>query len=67
MLLPQHLGMAAGLMVGFAVGTGGVGVTFLGIIADIWGVPMAMKTILAMPLIALGISLLLQYPPKTEE
>ena len=66
MLLPQHLGMAAGLMVGFAVGTGGVGVTFLGIIADIWGVPMAMKTILAMPLIALGISLLVQYPPKTE-
>ena len=61
-LLPQHLGMAAGLMVGFAVGTGGLGVTFLGTIADIWGVPMAMKTILAMPIIAFGISLLVKYP-----
>jgi FSR family fosmidomycin resistance protein-like MFS transporter len=66
-LLPQHLGMAAGLMVGFAVGTGGIGVTLLGTIADIWGVPMAMKTILAMPLIAFGISLLVKYPPKKEE
>ena len=65
-LLPQHLGMAAGLMVGFAVGTGGMGVTLLGTIADIWGVPMAMKTILAMPLIAFGISLLVKYPPKKE-
>jgi MFS transporter, FSR family, fosmidomycin resistance protein len=65
-LLPQHLGMAAGIMVGFAVGTGGVGVTLLGTVADIWGVPMAMKTILAMPLIAYGISLLVKYPPKKE-
>ena len=38
-LLPRHLGMASGLMVGFAVGTGGIGVTLLGTIADHWGVP----------------------------
>jgi FSR family fosmidomycin resistance protein-like MFS transporter len=33
-LLPKHLGMASGLMVGFAIGTGGIGVTLLGMVAD---------------------------------
>jgi FSR family fosmidomycin resistance protein-like MFS transporter len=65
-LLPQHLGMASGLMVGFAIGAGGVGVTLLGTIADIWGVPMAMKTIFVMPLIAFGLALLVKYPPPTK-
>jgi FSR family fosmidomycin resistance protein-like MFS transporter len=66
-LLPQHLGMASGLMVGFAIGTGGIGVTFLGTIADIWGVPAAMKTILAMPLIAFGLGLLVKDPSKKQD
>ena len=63
-LLPQNLGMASGLVVGFAVGTGGIGVTLLGVIADAWGVPMAMKAILLLPLIGFGLSLLMEYPPK---
>lgn len=50
-LLPGKLGMASGLMVGFAIGTGGLGVTLLGLIADYWGVPMALKTMAVMPLI----------------
>jgi FSR family fosmidomycin resistance protein-like MFS transporter len=66
-LLPQHLGMASGLMVGFAIGAGGVGVTLLGTIADIWGVPMAMKTIFVIPLIAFGLGLFVKYPPKKTE
>jgi FSR family fosmidomycin resistance protein-like MFS transporter len=65
-LLPQHLGMASGLMVGFAIGTGGIGVTLLGTIADIWGVPMAMKTIFVLPLIAFGLALFVKYPPPTK-
>lgn len=66
-LLPHHLGMASGLMVGFAIGSGGIGVTLLGTIADIWGVPMALKTIFVLPLIAFGLSLLLKYPWKKVE
>jgi len=66
-LLPQHLGMASGLMVGFAIGTGGIGVTLLGTIADIWGVPTAMKTIFVLPLIAFGLGLLVKYPPKKQD
>jgi len=65
-LLPQHLGMASGLMVGFAIGTGGIGVTLLGTIADTWGVPVAMKTILVLPLIAFGLGLLVKYPPPSK-
>jgi FSR family fosmidomycin resistance protein-like MFS transporter len=61
-LLPQYLGMASGMMVGFTISAGGVGVTLLGTIADAWGVPMAIKSIFAMPLIAFGLALLLKYP-----
>ncbi len=63
-ILPQHLGMASGMMVGFTISAGGIGVTLLGIIADAWGVPMAIKSIFAMPLIAFGLALLLKYPLK---
>ena len=66
-LLPRYLGMASGLMVGFAVGTGGVGVTLLGTIADRWGVPVAMNAILILPLIGFVLTLLIKYPPKKQE
>jgi FSR family fosmidomycin resistance protein-like MFS transporter len=59
--------MASGLMVGFAVGTGGVGVTLLGTIADRWGVPVAMNAILILPLIGFVLTLLIKYPPKKQE
>ena len=65
-LLPQHLGMASGMMVGFTMSAGGVGVTLLGTIADTWGVPMAIKTVFVMPLIAFGLTLLLKYPLTTK-
>ena len=35
--LPRNAGMASGLIVGFAIGAGGVGVTALGWVADHWG------------------------------
>jgi MFS transporter, FSR family, fosmidomycin resistance protein len=61
-LLPGNLGIASGLMVGFAIGTGGFGVTVLGIVADHFGVPMALKSIMLLPLAGLLISLLIRYP-----
>jgi FSR family fosmidomycin resistance protein-like MFS transporter len=65
-LLPQHLGIASGMMVGFSISAGGVGVTLLGTIADTWGVPMAIKATFALPLIAFGLGLLLKYPPTKD-
>jgi MFS transporter, FSR family, fosmidomycin resistance protein len=45
-----------------------VGVTLLGMIADAWGVPAAMKSILILPILGFILSLLLHYPPpKTDE
>jgi FSR family fosmidomycin resistance protein-like MFS transporter len=61
-LLPQHLGMASGMMVGFTISAGGVGVTLLGVIADAWGVPMAIKAVFVLPLIAAALTLLVEYP-----
>ena len=61
-LLPQHLGMASGMMVGFTISAGGVGVTLLGVIADTWGVPMAIKAVFVLPIIAAALTLLVKYP-----
>ncbi len=58
-LLPGKLGMASGLMVGFAIGTGGLGVTLLGLVADFWGVPAALQTLAAIPPIGFLLCLLL--------
>jgi MFS transporter, FSR family, fosmidomycin resistance protein len=66
-LLPQNLGIASGLMVGFAIGTGGLGVTLLGVIADHFGVPAALKSILVLPVMGLGLSLLLRNPAAGQE
>ncbi len=66
-LLPQNLGIASGMMVGFTISAGGIGVTLLGAIADIWGVPMAMKTVFVLPLIAFALSLPVKYPPERKE
>lgn len=58
-LLPGKLGMASGLMVGFAIGTGGLGVTLLGLVADHWGVPTALQSLTIMPLIGFLLCFLL--------
>ncbi len=61
-LLPHRLGVASGLMVGFAIGAGGFGVTLLGVVADHFGVVAALKSILFLPLVGLGLALLIRYP-----
>jgi MFS transporter, FSR family, fosmidomycin resistance protein len=61
-LLPNNLGIASGLMAGFAIGTGGVGVTILGIIADHFGVPVALKSIMVLPFAGFLMSWFIRYP-----
>ncbi len=48
--MPRSAGMASGLMVGLAMGTGGVAVTFLGWLADRWGVPAALWVSALLPI-----------------
>lgn len=66
-LLPQHLGIASGMMVGFTISAGGIGVTLLGTIADTWGVPMAIKSVFVLPIIAFALALLVKYPQERQE
>jgi MFS transporter, FSR family, fosmidomycin resistance protein len=60
-LLPNRLGVASGLMTGFAIGTGGIGVTLLGLVADNFGVPAALESIMILPFIGFVLSLMLRY------
>ncbi|MCL5023574.1 MAG: MFS transporter [Nitrospirae bacterium] len=60
-LLPKNLGVASGLMVGFAIGTGGIGVTILGVLADGFGVPFALKSIIVLPVTGFLLSLFVKY------
>ena len=65
-LLPRSLGIASGLTTGFAIGAGGIGVTLLGIVADRFGVPFALKSIFIFPVVGFILSLLLKYPVREQ-
>ena len=60
--LPRHLGMAAGLIVGLAIGTGGLGVTLLGWVADHWGLQAALHVVAVLPVAGLAVALCLPEP-----
>jgi FSR family fosmidomycin resistance protein-like MFS transporter len=60
--LPRNAGMAAGLIVGFAIGTGGVGVTLLGGVADRFGLPAALWISALVPLLGFVAALFLPAP-----
>jgi len=59
-LMPNNLGLASGLLLGFAVGMGSIGVTIMGSIADNFGLPVAMNIISLLPI--LGIVLAFTLP-----
>ena len=58
-LIPARIGMISGLVIGFAVGMGGIGVTLLGAIADRWGLQTAMDITAFLPVAGLVIALAL--------
>jgi FSR family fosmidomycin resistance protein-like MFS transporter len=60
--LPRRLGMAAGLIVGLAIGTGGVGVAVLGWIADHFGLLASLRLVVVLPLAGFVIALFLPEP-----
>ncbi|NLY71666.1 MAG: MFS transporter [Clostridiales bacterium] len=55
-LLPNNIGLASGLVMGFGVGAGSIGVTMLGYLADIFGLPIAMNIISLLPILGLVIA-----------
>jgi len=59
-LLPHNIGLASGMLLGFGVGMGSIGVTLLGVIADHFGLPLTINIISLLPI--LGIVLAVTLP-----
>ena len=57
--LPQHIGLASGLSIGFSIGLGGVAALGLGALADAVDLQAALYVSAAAPLAALALTLLL--------
>ena len=60
--LPRNTGMASGLIVGFAIGAGGLGVTGLGWIADHHGVPTVLWISALLPAVGFLVARFLPRP-----
>lgn len=65
-LLPKNVGLASGLTLGFGVGTGGVGATFLGWVADHWGLPSIFHVMIIFTSIALVLTFFLPNKEKLQ-
>ena len=63
-LLPQNIGLASGIMLGLAIGFGGLGVAVNGMIADHYSLATALGTIPVPIAGAIVLMLLLPYPWK---
>ncbi len=63
-VIPGRLGLISGLVIGFGVGTGGIGVTLLGAIADRWGLLSAMDITAGLPIAAMAVALLVPSMPR---
>ncbi|MDA8096144.1 MAG: MFS transporter [Desulforudis sp.] len=58
-LAPGAVGLASGLAFGFAIGMGGIGAILLGLVADHWGLPLALTIIGLLPVPAFILTWLL--------
>ncbi len=56
-MMPGYEGMASGLTIGFTIGLGGLGVTILGYIADLYGIPAIFTVLSFLPVVGLLLSL----------
>jgi FSR family fosmidomycin resistance protein-like MFS transporter len=64
-LLPQNIGLASGMMLGLAIGFGGLGVAVNGMIADHYSLAAALGTIPIPIAAAVVLMAVLPYPWKT--
>lgn len=56
-MMPNNVGMASGLAIGFSVGLGGMGVLALGKVADIWSLPAVFDILTLLPVLGFMLTL----------
>lgn len=66
-MMPNNVGMASGLTIGFSVGLGGFGVTILGFLADNYGLPFVMQLLAWLPIIAAVVATQIPIPKKLQK
>ena len=64
-IFPLRMATASGTIAGFAIGTGGIGVTLLGVVADRYGVPTAVHLINLLPVFGALLAAMLPVPWHT--
>ncbi|WP_077616128.1 MFS transporter [Caenibacillus caldisaponilyticus] len=64
MMLPDHVGLASGLMIGLGIGAGGIGATFMGWLSDRYGVDFIFHLFLILPLFGALLALFLPSERK---
>ena len=62
-LLPDRIGLASGVTLGFGIGMGGVGAVLLGLVADRLGLVRTFDVIAALPVLGLAFTLTLPRRP----
>lgn len=65
-MMPDNVGMASGLNLGFSVGLGTMGVLALGKIADLWSLPIIFDILAVLPIIALFLTCFIREPQNQE-
>ena len=63
-MMPNNVGMASGLTIGFSIGMAGFGVTTLGYLADTYGLPIVLKSICILPILAALIASRIPMPKE---
>ena len=63
-MMPNNVGMASGLTIGFSIGMAGFGVTTLGYLADTYGLPIVLKSICILPILAAFIASRIPMPKE---
>jgi MFS transporter, FSR family, fosmidomycin resistance protein len=61
--MPRNVGMASGLILGLAMGIGGIGTTALGWVADQYGIPLTLQGIFILPFAAFLVFCFLPFSP----
>lgn len=66
-MMPNNVGMASGLTIGFSVGLGGFGVTILGALADYFGLPIVMQLLVWLPIVAAVVATQIPIPKNLQK